>query len=175
MREPRPKTGRPRNHLKLSRLLSEETFGLPPLPLKGSQTGLSVAERTFSAPALPFIDPKTDVSPAPNLLQRPGSSGSQVVARSKREHNTQTRNELIDTQMLHDDEFLEQRASGRFGRVRDSVSDDGSVYQMRKTSYETTSTDVDIIDDGKTETSDSTDENKKPRWHPPWQLKQVSG
>ena len=92
--------------------------------------------------------------------------GSQVVARSKREHTTQTRNDLIDKQMLQQNNN-EDAESG-------ILSQDGSNYDemKRRTSYDTDSTGIDV--DDKATTSEVSDEqNRKPRWHPPWQLKQV--
>ena len=173
--ELRPKTGRVRRNPTDLALLTKEAQGLPPLLLKESNVGLSVTERTFSAPALPFIDPSYELTPLVSLQRRPGSSGSQVVARSKREHNPATRNDLIDKDILRS--HLEQHAETRLTRVRDSASDDGNVYDgmRRKESFTTDSTDVGVNDDEKTVTSESLDDpSKKPRWHPPWQLKQVT-
>ena len=91
--------------------------------------------------------------------------GSQVVARSKREHTTQTRNDLIDKQMLQQNNN-EDAESG-------ILSQDGSNYDemKRRNSYDTDSTGIDV--DDKATTSEASDEHRKPRWHPPWQLKQV--
>eukprot|EP00794_Sanderia_malayensis_P009255 gene9255-10233_t len=136
-------TGRIRKTPILTSLINEvDTFSLPPLPLKGTQAGLSVTERTFSAPMLPFtIEP--DGLPVPNLTQRPGSSGSQVVARSKKKSSLQVRNELIDKEMLDNDDYIirgRERAdtNERFAKHRGSVLDNGSFF--RKNSYDTNST-----------------------------------
>ena len=90
--------------------------------------------------------------------------GSQVLARDKRRDMPQTRNNLID------DELLVHQTSNLYEK-EDSISEQDDEPR-RRNSFETVSTDIDI-DDGGNISEVSDEQAKKPRWHPPWQLKQV--
>ncbi|XP_065065721.1 uncharacterized protein LOC135691696 isoform X2 [Rhopilema esculentum] len=142
---------------------NREFYGLPPIPLKELKADLSIQERTFSAPSLPYFDLNTKETITLPRAIRPGSSGSQVLARDKRRDLPQTRNNLID------DELLVHQTSNLYEK-QDSISEQDDEPR-RRNSFETVSTDIDI-DDGANISEASDEQGKKPRWHPPWQLKQ---
>lgn len=91
--------------------------------------------------------------------------GSQVLAKSKRGFSKQVRNDLIDPHTFSDE--------NKFAPFEDEADLSSDTNVERKNSFDTDSTDIEISD--KVDGSDITeDPSKKPRWHPPWQLKQVS-
>lgn len=93
-------------------------------------------------------------------------AGSQIIAERKKEFTGHIRNALIDKQTLSNQKKVIR--SGDKVNV-DALSDVGSE---RRNSFDTNSTDIDI--DDKIEGSEVFEDfGKKPRWHPPWQLKQV--
>jgi len=143
---------------------ANKTFhGLPPLPLKECKFDLSVQERTFSAPTLPFVDADGHEHGSCQVKQRPGSSGSQIVADRKKEFASQVRNELIDKKAL----LLDSKLTP----VQKDIDVDGLSNNRRRNSFDTFSTDIEI-EENADESEVSEDLGKKPRWHPPWQLKQ---
>ena len=93
-------------------------------------------------------------------------AGSQIIADRKKEFAGQVRNALIDDQTLSN----ENKTIRSGVKVNaDAISD---VDSERRNSFDTNSTDIDI--DDKVEGSEVFEDfGKKPRWHPPWQLKQV--
>ena len=90
-------------------------------------------------------------------------TGSQHLATSKKEFPVRVRNGLIDTDNLTDQNLVPSEEE------LDAISE---ADNGRKNSFDTNSTDIEI--DDKVEGSETSEDlGKKPRWHPPWQLKQV--
>ena len=91
-------------------------------------------------------------------------AGSQIVADRKKEFASQVRNELIDKKAL----LLDSKLTP----VQKDIDVDGLSNNRRRNSFDTFSTDIEI-EENADESEVSEDLGKKPRWHPPWQLKQV--
>ena len=91
-------------------------------------------------------------------------AGSQIVADRKKEFTSQVRNELIDKKALLLDSKL--------APFQKEVDADELSDERRRNSFDTFSTDIEV-EENADESEAFEDLGKKPRWHPPWQLKQV--
>ena len=94
-------------------------------------------------------------------------TGSQILAERRKEFTGNVRNALIDKLALSNERSFNP------SRDKFDIDEMSDIESMRRNSFDTNSTDIEIED--KVEGFDGYDDlGKKPRWHPPWQLKQVS-
>lgn len=92
-------------------------------------------------------------------------AASQVLAKSKNEFSKEIRNDLIDIQIFSD--------HNEDAPLEDEDDTASLPDNRRKNSFDTNSTVIDMDDKGEEDSETSEDIGRKPRWHPPWQLKQV--